>query len=403
METYQPLSSIPSLSVTQKAALRTGKIVTVEDLLLKAPANLAKSCRIHVKEVENITDLVCKELAQEPRLLADVSREGEEKFTTGDPALDEALGGGIRTGMVWEIAGESAAVKQLAAKPGSKPVKLLVIDALAELFHTDDKPSSQTLFERGKNLTEISTLLHSLASKHRIAVVVLNEVVDTFYRAAGSELASSELRYSEQARWFGSAHSIPGEDKKAASLGHVWANQVNTRIMMSRTQRMRHLDDEYHRKKRRRLESDAETTFDHQTTRIRRLSVIFSCVTPPASLDYIVTDEGIVTLPEDMIPLPEPQPSAAPAAHAAPVTDYNLDEVSPLDFGASIHSNPADDLAVSNDDLANDLVQHAKAEAGPQEERDDWDEYWKDAETDEHLYNHLETDTHSPANTAPVV
>ena len=28
------------------------------------------------------------------------------KFTTGDAVLDSALGGGIRTGMVWEISGQ---------------------------------------------------------------------------------------------------------------------------------------------------------------------------------------------------------------------------------------------------------------------------------------------------------
>lgn len=30
----------------------------------------------------------------------------DEKFTTGDVVLDKALGGGIRTGMVWEVVGE---------------------------------------------------------------------------------------------------------------------------------------------------------------------------------------------------------------------------------------------------------------------------------------------------------
>jgi Rad51 len=42
---------------------------------------------------------------QHIRRLKDVRTEGEE-FTTGDPRLDKALGGGIRTGMIWEVAGE---------------------------------------------------------------------------------------------------------------------------------------------------------------------------------------------------------------------------------------------------------------------------------------------------------
>ena len=51
-------------------------------------------------------DSVCKERCKPVRLLEHVVQEGNEVFTTGDSQLDHALGGGIRTGMVWEIAGE---------------------------------------------------------------------------------------------------------------------------------------------------------------------------------------------------------------------------------------------------------------------------------------------------------
>jgi len=32
--------------------------------------------------------------------------QAEEEFTTGDSRLDKSLGGGIRTGMIWEVVGE---------------------------------------------------------------------------------------------------------------------------------------------------------------------------------------------------------------------------------------------------------------------------------------------------------
>ena len=35
-----------------------------------------------------------------------LDNEEDEYFTTGDVVLDRALGGGIRTGMVWEVVGE---------------------------------------------------------------------------------------------------------------------------------------------------------------------------------------------------------------------------------------------------------------------------------------------------------
>ena len=56
--------------------------------------------------IDHILDTVCRALAQQPRALKDVQHEGDERFTTGDERLDEALGGGVRTGMIWEVVGE---------------------------------------------------------------------------------------------------------------------------------------------------------------------------------------------------------------------------------------------------------------------------------------------------------
>jgi hypothetical protein len=56
-------------------------------------------------EAQNIIDLVCKAHAHEPRSVANIEQD-LEIFTTGDAALDSALGGGIRTGMLWEVVGQ---------------------------------------------------------------------------------------------------------------------------------------------------------------------------------------------------------------------------------------------------------------------------------------------------------
>ena len=84
----------------------SARILTASNLLVKRVPEVAKKCRIPVAELENLIDLVCDELFQSPRTIRTVDRIGGEVFTTGEPYLDEALGGGIRTGMVWEIAGE---------------------------------------------------------------------------------------------------------------------------------------------------------------------------------------------------------------------------------------------------------------------------------------------------------
>ena len=57
-------------------------------------------------EAQNIITIVCKQHARQPRSLADAEIESDEIFTTGNDELDDALGGGIRTGMMWEIVGQ---------------------------------------------------------------------------------------------------------------------------------------------------------------------------------------------------------------------------------------------------------------------------------------------------------
>ncbi|TFK55291.1 hypothetical protein OE88DRAFT_1654094 [Heliocybe sulcata] len=191
-------------------------------------------------------------------------------------------------------------IKQLREQ-NQRPVKLLVIDALTELFHSDKRTTTNTLVQRSKDLAQISALLHSIASEHQIAVLVLNEVVDVVDQGPSAGPADqNDLIYREQARWFNRADSIPGEDRKEAGLALVWANQVNARIMCTRTNRYRNLYDFADKRSR----GDASASVSHRepasdsSTLIRRLSVIFSSVSSPASVDYIVTAAGIATVDE---------------------------------------------------------------------------------------------------------
>ncbi|KZT65446.1 hypothetical protein DAEQUDRAFT_636775, partial [Daedalea quercina L-15889] len=248
-----------------------------------------------------------------------------------------------------------ALLDHLLAQRDHKPVKLLVMDALTELFHSHGRVSKDTLFERSRNLTEISVHLHSIASKYQIAVVVLNEVVDVFDRSLDADMGRpGELLYREQSRWFNRADNVPGGSHKEASLGLVWANQVNARIMLSRTERMRVLDaDDRRDAKRPRFESPQPAST--QATRVRRLNVIFSSVGPPAALDYVVLREGIVTVPEDV----------APASTMPPPS-------------AGSRQRPTQVLPTSA---------VAEAEEGPQDgSGDEWDEYWREADAHDDLY-----------------
>lgn len=278
----------------------------------------------------------------------------------------------------------------------SKPVKLLVVDALAELFHTSNKTTTMTLVERSKNISEVSILLHALASTHRIAVLVLNEVVDVFDRDRAFNGGDGDLVYSDQSRWFSRANSTPGEDRKEASLGLVWANQVNARILLSRTGRRRYLDDaERNVSKRHKLNMEPRNApadiigSDDQLTVIRRLSVVFSSVSRPISMDYVVTVAGISILPGgETHPYPSGEPhmqhavsSEKPVPSIQPSQSDPRSQISPLDVGIAEDGRQADE----------DLPENP-GDVDPDTGGDEWDKYWDADDIPPDIYENVDLD-----------
>jgi Rad51 len=194
-------------------------------------------------------------------------------------------------------------IQQLSSPPSSHPLRLLVLDSMSALFHTNVKTTSKTLFERSRELTDIALMLHHLASTHHLAILVINEVNSVFERDSPSpELPQTSgvdhVLYSEQARWYSRGDSLPSEGYKEASLGLVWASQIGLRVLMTRTGRRKHLvgDDT----KRQRNSSTVgrsvlgqEYLAGDEALLIRRLSIIFSSFSPPGSIDFIILRSGI--------------------------------------------------------------------------------------------------------------
>jgi len=206
-----------------------------------------------------------------------------------------------------------AFIETIARTPSRKPVKLLIIDALAELFHLVEKVSTASLVERSQQLTRVSALLHRIADRYQIGVVVLNEVLDAFdnYAVDSEKSEGGLLVYSEQARWFNRAHSVYGENQKEAALGLVWSNQINARVMLSRTRRRRYIKDTEEENKQKRRKTEGETDgesksgdplSEREPSLIRRLTVIFNSAGPPTSCDYVVTSAGVRGIPSEERP-----------------------------------------------------------------------------------------------------
>jgi DNA repair protein RAD57 len=120
--------------------------------------------------------------------------------------------------------------------------------------------------------------------------------------------------------------------------------------------------------------SSAEAV-EENATLIRRISVIFSSVAPPISLDYIVTVDGISTLPDvsfsrevQKVPL-VPQPTAT--LIAGTFDPEALSQVSPLDVGCA------------EDEVVKGSVEQTL-------QVDEWDAYWEQDEGD--AYNNVDLD-----------
>ena len=139
-----PLSDLP-LTPSQLAACERGESIltsqtfplmalagfsTAADILLAAPPELNRKLKnLTVQHIQTIVKIVAKAIAPSTRRVAqaevgseeqDGKKNGEsstqvigvEKWVgTGDIGLDEALGGGLRTGVLTEISGERYVIR----------------------------------------------------------------------------------------------------------------------------------------------------------------------------------------------------------------------------------------------------------------------------------------------------
>lgn len=248
------------------------------------------------------------------------------------PVQNEAEVPGQGDGQASEEMPEEPVVSRLRPESGILPVRLLIIDSITALIRGADssyaKSSSIGLTERSRHLCAVADKLKTIAVEFNLAVLVINQVSDVFTRTptySSSQPTSSlplsqfytegpepPMLYATQSRHFsGQTESL----KKEASLGIVWANAVNTRIMLSRTGRRRMIDlkDLSRRLKRRRPQEEDDTppymtarvagglgpvVDDTKPTLIRRAHVVFSGFAPPATIDYVITTSGIHSIPD---------------------------------------------------------------------------------------------------------
>lgn len=103
------ISSLACLNESQKRALARAGVTKLGDIWLQAPSDLAKKLRLTVNETQAMIDKICAESSPRPQYskLGKAATAVARTCTTGDAALDRALGGGIHASSVTEISGES--------------------------------------------------------------------------------------------------------------------------------------------------------------------------------------------------------------------------------------------------------------------------------------------------------
>jgi DNA repair protein RAD57 len=86
--------------------LSSGGIRNAWDLFCRSPSDLANKLKTSLSDAEALLEAARQELQLESAV-TDISQlKNQEVITLADDWLDRSLGGGIQTGMLWEIAGE---------------------------------------------------------------------------------------------------------------------------------------------------------------------------------------------------------------------------------------------------------------------------------------------------------
>tara|TARA_B110001452_G_scaffold212316_1_gene182902 strand:+ start:135 stop:1100 length:966 start_codon:yes stop_codon:yes gene_type:complete len=122
----------------------------------------------------------------------------------------------------------------------TRTLRLLIIDSIAALFRSDDKPDdpygrvdrAAELADRSRAMVAMAARLKQLSHQYDLTVIVTNQVTDKPAEAIDFRSVAPWERGASLAE--GSLH----EGLRLPALGLSWANCVNTRILLSRRSRL---------------------------------------------------------------------------------------------------------------------------------------------------------------------
>ena len=163
----------------------------------------------------------------------------------------------------------------LSVPPSGLPVKLVIVDSIAALFRSDFDNSAVDLRRRSSMFFAIAAKLKEHAAKFGSAVVVTNQIMDV----VRAEDESNDLKMEHYASVWSSGRNV------CPALGLSWANCVNTRLFLSRCEKV---SPNYMNPG----DSRCEDTFAAGET-MRTVQVVFAPHLPPSLRRYMILKKGI--------------------------------------------------------------------------------------------------------------
>lgn len=148
-----------------------------------------------------------------------------------------------------------------------RPIKLIVIDSVANLVRTDFESNLADLTYRAGLFFKLSSILRKFAMEYNLAVVVTNQAVD--FMDDKSSNGFDELQV-------GNYEILSTSNRRVIpALGLSWSNCINSRFFLSK------------------VDIPVTSVWDSSKLQLRKLQVVFSPELPRSEAHYIILKEGI--------------------------------------------------------------------------------------------------------------
>lgn len=146
------------------------------------------------------------------------------------------------------------------------PIGLIIIDSVGAVFRI-----ASNYIRRAEQMRELSKSLLKLSMEHGCAVVCVNQVNCTWCSSISFKTIHFHFQVSAVINRLPSNST---EDQVVPCLGLVWANLVNTRLQISRTNK----------------------TLNATTEPIRKIKILFAPDLQQDSTEFVITSNGITDI-----------------------------------------------------------------------------------------------------------